>query len=183
MKSAKIKKPVIYIITAVLIAGIAMTAFIATNDRPRYQEDKSPYDVGFLLENKTLYIGDNSKVGALIDAMPLPDGVHRDKFELHTDMVPYGLTVYYHLEDDSLRISEQQFLRNSVLLFALIDNLDKVEHIGYWNNIALSSTPFRFNYTRADADRIVGGDVRQSAENEEKLAELIEIVQLLKEDK
>lgn len=183
MNSIKIKRPVLFMITAVLIAGIILIAFVVTKDPFRYQENKSPYDVGILLENKNQYIGNNSKVGALIDAMPLPEGVFRDKFELYTDMAPYGLTIYYHLDDDSLRISEEQFLRNSVLLFALVDNLDKVEHIGFWNNKALSSTPFRFTYTRADADRIVGGDVRQFAESEEKLAELIEIVQLLKEDK
>ncbi|MDD3654629.1 MAG: DUF4825 domain-containing protein [Desulfotomaculaceae bacterium] len=116
---------------------------------------------------------------ALIEALPLPQGVTRGTVELNTSEVPYGITVYYHLEDDTARIGEEQFLRNSLLLFALIDNADEVKHIGHWNNRLLSSTPFRFTYTRADAEGIAGGDVRQFAEHQESLAELIDLIQML----
>lgn len=46
-----------------------------------------------------------------------------------------------------------------------------------------SLTPFRFTYTRSDADKIVGGDVRQFARNQESFAELVEIVKMLDTDK
>lgn len=144
---------------------------------------KVVYDVDDLLQNKTKYIGNNSKVGALIDALPLPQSIIRDKIELSTAQTPYVVSITYHLQDDTIPISEKQFLRNSVLLFALIDNVDKVEHIGFWNNKSLSSIPFTYSHTRADAERIVGGDVRQFAKSRESLNELIEILSLLDESK
>jgi hypothetical protein len=141
------------------------------------------YDVKTLMKNKTPYIGNNSKVAAIINALPLPEGVTRKSIQLSTSQIPYGVTIEYTLNDDSMRIGEEQFLRNSVLLFALIDNADLVTHIGYWNAKELSSLPFRFSYTRADAEKVVGGDLRQFADNHEKLAELIQVIQFLKEDK
>lgn len=140
------------------------------------------YNINSLLENKMQYIGDNAKVVALIDALPLPKGVKRDSIELFTSKAPYGVQINYSLEDDSVQISEEQFLRNSILLLGLINNAEEITHMGSWNNKLLSSTPFKFTYTRADAERIVGGDVRQFAENQESLAELIEIIQMLKND-
>ncbi|MDD4402930.1 MAG: DUF4825 domain-containing protein, partial [Desulfitobacteriaceae bacterium] len=137
---------------------------------------KAAYKLDLLMKYKTQYVGDNSKVVALIDTLPLPQGITRSTVELRTSETPYGMTIHYDLENDSVQISEEQFFRNSVLLFALIDNVEKVEHIGYWNNKLLSSMPIGFEYTRADAERIVGGDVRQFAENKEKLAELIEVI-------
>ncbi|MFZ5944852.1 MAG: M56 family metallopeptidase [Bacillota bacterium] len=146
------------------------------------KDGKAVFKVDTLLKNKTQYIGDNSRVIALIDTLPLLKGVKRDSVELSTFNAPYGVTINYNLEDDSVQISEEQFLRNSVLLLALIDNAEEITHRGYWNNKLLSSTPFKFTYTRADAERIVGGDVRQFAENQESLAQLIEIVQIIKDD-
>jgi hypothetical protein len=143
---------------------------------------KVAYDVQTLIKNKTPYIGNNSKVAALINALPLPEGVTRNSIQLNTSQIPYGVTIEYILNDDSMRVEEEQFLRNSLLLFALIDNADLVTHIGYWNAKELSSLPFRFSYTRADAEKMVGGDLRQFADNHEKLAELIQMTQFSMED-
>lgn len=146
------------------------------------KDGKAAYDMEYLMKNKTQYIGNNSKVVALIDALPLPEGITRSTVKLTTSQAPYGVTISYSMEDDSAQISEGQFLRNSLLLFALIENADEVEHIGHWDNKLLSSIPFRFTYTRGDADRIVGGDIRQFAENQDSLAELIEIITMLGAD-
>lgn len=146
------------------------------------KDGKAAYDMEYLMKNKTQYIGNNSKVVALIDALPLPEGITRSTVKLTTSQAPYGVTINYSMEDDSAQISEGQYLRNSLLLFALIENADEVAHIGHWNNKLLSSTPFRFTYTRGDADRIVGGDIRQFAENQDSLAELIEIISMLGAD-
>jgi beta-lactamase regulating signal transducer with metallopeptidase domain len=143
---------------------------------------RAAYNIDVLLKNKTPYIGDNSRVVALIDALPLPRGITRGMVELATAEPPYGVTINYNLEDDSVQIGEEQFLRNSMLLFALIGNVEEVTHRGFWNNKMLSSIPINFTYTRADAERVVAGDLRQFAENRESLAELIKIIQMLKED-
>ncbi|HHV98692.1 MAG TPA: DUF4825 domain-containing protein [Clostridiaceae bacterium] len=141
---------------------------------------RAVYDIDFLMKNKTKYIGNHVKVGALLSGMPMPEGVSRGIMELSTTKPPYGVTYHYILNDDSVVVSEEQFLRNSILLFALIDNADVVTHLGHWNNESLSSNPFRFTYTRADAERVVGGDVRQFAKDKESLAELVEIVKILR---
>ena len=140
---------------------------------------RTSYDVKFLMENKTQYVGNHVKVGSLLNGMPLPEGVTRGILELLTSEPPYGVIYHYELTDDTIEVGEEQFLRNSVLLFALIDNVDEITHLGHWSNKSLSSTPFKYTYTRADIEKIVGGDVRQFAVSEEKLKELIEIVQVL----
>ncbi|MDD3833481.1 MAG: DUF4825 domain-containing protein, partial [Oscillospiraceae bacterium] len=148
------------------------------------------YNVDFLLENKTEYIGNHVKVGALNRCLPLPENLTRGILKLSTEKPPYKATYHYHLINDSKGINEdgllynneERFLKNSILLFALIDNADEISHLGYWNNKALSSLPFFYTYTRADAERVVGLDVRQFAISKEKLAELIEIVENLKAD-
>ncbi len=143
---------------------------------------KVPYDIDYLLDNKTQYIGNHVKVGSLLNGMPLPEGITRVSMQLSTEEPPYGVTYHYELKDDSIVVSEEQFLRNSILLFALIDNADEITHLGHWNNKLLSSTPFKFTYTRADIELIFNGDVRQFAESKEKLAELIEMVDLIRFD-
>lgn len=171
------KKPGTWAITVSVIAVIALVMMLGTNPISEYKT--SAYDVDSLVKNKTQYIGNNSKVVALIDGMPLPAGIIRDEVQLVTTRTPYGLIVHYIMTDDSLQISEEQFLKNSVLLFALIENVETIEHLGHWNNMLLSSTPFRFTYTRADAERIVGGDVKQFAESKEHLTELLEVIDVL----
>lgn len=186
------KKPAFRVIATSVIAVLVLAVALTSNPiggtavhGPSEEGKKgaSAYDVEALMKNKTQYIGSNSRVVALIDALPLPEGVNRGVVQLATSEAPYGLTINYSLEDDSVRISEEQFLRNSMLLFALIDNVEVVNHQGHWKNKSLSSIPFTFTYTRADAEKVVNGDVRQFALDKERLAELIDILQLLKEDK
>lgn len=170
----KYKKPSMWVITASVIAVIMLVVMLGTN--PISDNKTYDYDFDSLMKNKTQYIGNFSKVVALIDAMPLPAGIIRDVVQLETTKIPYGLIVHYSMTDDSLQISEEQFLRNTMLLFALIENVETIDHLGHWNNKILSSTPFRFTYTRTDAERIVGGDLRQFGESKDRLAELLEVI-------
>jgi len=173
------RKPTFWVMIVSTIV-VMILAIILTSNPIKDSKDSSVVDS--LLKNKTQYIGNNSKVVALIEALPLPKEVKRDSIELSTSVAPYSITINYSLEDDSAEISQEHFLRNSVLLFALIDNAEEITHMGYWNNKLLSSYPFKFTYTRAEAEKIVGGDVRQFAENKKSLAELVEIVQMIRSD-
>lgn len=141
--------------------------------------EKADYDIETLLENKTPYVGNNSQVVGLINALPLPGSVLRETVQLHTSKMPYGITINYRLTDDSAKTGEEQYLKNSLFLFALIDNVEEITHHGYWNNKLLSSTPFCYTYTREDADKVVGGVIRQFAKNQETLTDLVNIVQIL----
>ncbi len=185
------------VITFFLIALIFITRLLITNQynansytvTGKNGEHSTGYDVNFLFENKTPYIGNHVKVETLNKGMPLPEGLTRGILKLSTEKPPYRMTFHYHLKDDSIDLkdiafikNEEQFLKNSILLFALIENADEVTHLGFWNNEALSSLPFTYTYTRADAERIIGSDVRDFAETKETLAELIEIVHQLDAD-
>lgn len=201
MRLFKNKKTALAVSILFMIALIFITRFLLTdrNNTNDYLvsgkdgEHPTVYDVNYLFENKTQYIGNHVKVGILNKGLPFPEGLTRGILELATDKPPYKATYHYHLtadsqvynKDGSLEIpviNEEQFLRNSILLFALIDNAEEITHLGHWNNELLSSIPFSFTYTRADAEKIVGSDVRQFAQSKEKLTELIEIVEMLKDD-
>jgi beta-lactamase regulating signal transducer with metallopeptidase domain len=180
------KKPsfrvmLISVIVLTLMAVILISNPKAMANISHEYSEKAPYDVDILINNKTPYVGNNVKVVALIDSMPLPEGIFRDTVQLHTTETPFGLTIHYSMKDDTAEVSEEQFLRNAVLLFALVDNLDEITHLGHWNNQLLSSTKFQFRYTREVANIIVGGDIRKFAADKKHLSELIDILLLLKD--
>jgi len=174
------KKPAFWVFMVSILAVLLLTAALltdpVTNTEPLAKPAAaatSAYDTAALLERKTPYVGNNSKVMALVDHLPLPRGINRTTLQLSTQSEPYGLTVHYKLADDDLLFDEGQFAQNSMLLFAMIDNVSEITHIGSWNNMLLSSMPFVYTYTRADAEKLVGGDLRLYAENDESMNRLI----------
>jgi len=175
------KKPVFWVMIASIAVVILLVLVLVPNpikDSGRSEdsgENMVGYDVEALIENKTPYIGNHVKVVALIDAMPLPYGVTRDKVELSTSEEPYGVTIHYKLDKYNWEINGEKFFRNSVMLFALIDNAGFVTHTGRWNDEF--SSAFEFTHTREDAEEIIGEDVRRYAENGQGLQELLQILQ------
>ena len=180
------KKPTFWaIILAVVITVSLIVAFTAN---PQRQQAASTSYLGYattaLMENKTLYVGDNSKVVALIDAMPWPKGIVRSTVELQTAAAPYGLTVNFDMNDDSSikvqgAISGDAFYRNSIVLFSLIDNVDVInckiaDKTGKYNGAS-----YGFTYTREAANAAVGKDVREFANSQESLRNLLDAVQKL----
>ncbi|MGI5895019.1 MAG: M56 family metallopeptidase [Candidatus Merdivicinus sp.] len=79
-------------------------------------------DAEWLFNLRTAYIGNNSAVGALLDALNFPQP--RNGFSLQTNAQPYGLTVNFNEDASDLLPYE----KNAVLLFALIDNLDEITY-------------------------------------------------------
>ncbi|WP_238650014.1 M56 family metallopeptidase [Paenibacillus piscarius] len=136
----------------------------------------SGYAVKQLLESRTLYIGNISKVSALVGAMPLPEGLEGAGIELATSSRPYGLTVNYRMNDKASMWNEElealtreSLLSNSVLLFSLIDNVDIINY-----NLADNGITYSFTFTREEADGLAGEDVRHYAADEAGLRKLIE---------
>ncbi len=98
-------------------------------------------------EKKTEYVGDNTKVGQLLQETDLKDyGTYT--MELDTKKEPYGLVVHYE------KPVKQQDDPNveAVLLLGLIENLDYVE---------LKSGSETEKFTCDDADSLLGYDVKQ----------------------
>lgn len=127
-----------YVICGVLVVGL----FIGLITTPQYAsgedmgkatipvEKNAGYDIKGLLENHTPYVGNNSKVVALTDAVPYPKGVQRGMVSLHTDQEPYGMTVDLIMSEETLKYfnDKGQLLKNAALMFAFIDNLDYMDY-------------------------------------------------------
>lgn len=62
---------------------------------------------------RTPYIGDNSKVGALVSTVP-----GYEQFALHTDKEPYGVTVYINKE----QLEKYSFEKETAICLGLIKN-------------------------------------------------------------
>ncbi|WP_367568793.1 M56 family metallopeptidase [Lacrimispora sp.] len=98
-------------------------------------------DIDRLSTMGTPYVGDNSAVGNIVNALPRINREYTQQFfsigdDYGTGRTPYTLTVYY--EPDNPEAGDAGTItvtpKNAVLLFMLIDNLEEV-------NYAFRSTP------------------------------------------
>lgn len=92
-------------------------------------------DLYALSSMRTPYVGDNSAVGKIIGLLPSIDREHAQRFfsigdDYGTGSAPNTLTVYYEPDDaetgDIKNITVTP--KHSVLLFALIDNLEEINY-------------------------------------------------------
>ncbi|MGN1059078.1 MAG: DUF4825 domain-containing protein [Clostridia bacterium] len=84
-----------------------------------------------LLQYKGTLIGDNSSVHGLV-MEALPAGIVLEGIELKTEQEPYGLTLQYTLAKDDQYVKdgvlqEAPFYQNALVLFSLIDNVDRIQ--------------------------------------------------------
>lgn len=176
------KKPALWvIIVAILVTSILIVVFTAN---PKSEQTTEPtvystYDIETLIANKTLYVGNNSKVVALIDAMPLPTGIVRDTVELQTANSPYGITINLIMHDASNvsvqgAISGSAFYPNTILLFSLINNVDIINYKIFDNTDEYDGVSYDFTYTREMANKLMEEDVRVYADSVDTLKNLID---------
>lgn len=133
------------------------------------------YHIEKLLENKTLYVGNFSKVSGLLSGMPEPAGLKWNGMALQTTAQPYGVTVNYIMNDSVLELDEWEknseiYYRNSILLLSLIDNVDIITYSIDQNDGRINT----FTLTREQADKLFGNDVRSYASDEKSLQQLID---------
>lgn len=81
-----------------------------------------------LTENRTPYVGDNAKVGALLEALPLPPTMNRKEgFSLQTVEEPYSLRFTYEMSTDHFTQEDQEMLYfNAAMLFYAIGNVKEI---------------------------------------------------------
>lgn len=81
-----------------------------------------------LCENRTPYVGDVSKVGALLDALPLPATLSRSGgFSMQTLEEPYSLRVDYEMSTDYFTKEDQDMLYfNAAMLFYSVGNVEEI---------------------------------------------------------
>lgn len=81
-----------------------------------------------LTQNRTPYLGDNSKVGALLAALPLPPTLNKsEKFSLQTLEQPYSLRFSYEMSTDLYTKGDQDMVYfNAAMLFFTIGNVEEI---------------------------------------------------------
>lgn len=80
---------------------------------------------------KTDYIGDNSKVSAIVHSQEYEDDVEPQDIEIQSEKEPYSLKINVKVEDEE--IGKSDLFRNAVIDFALIGNLEEVRFVNSKN--------------------------------------------------
>jgi hypothetical protein len=162
------KRRMVIFVTGLLVIGITATLLITTRTiNSITADDPNPLmsSLGYTYEmleiiqkNTTPYVGNNSKVGAIVNQLPATwKGLSYDSFSLTTDEEPYGLTINYketsensftdYLDNPFPDAMEEN---NALLLFASIDNLAEV------TLIKLTGTQI-LTFTRGEINKIFDG--------------------------
>lgn len=177
------RKPAFWVTVVAVIAVCA--AVIAFTTDKKDDNDKDPYlgySIKALMDNKTPYVGNNSRVVGLIDAMPLPRGITRDTVELQTAEMPYGITINYIMTDpaginSNGDIRGDAFQRNAIVLFSLVDNVDVINcRITDKTEGKHDGTTYTFTCTREAAEELLGRDLRSFAQNADSIRSLIGMI-------
>ena len=127
-----------------------------------------------LTANRTPFVGDNAKVGALVDALPLPPTLNRSGgFSLQTLERPYSLRFDYEMSTDLFTQEDQDMLYfNAAMLFYAIGNVEEIA-IEVQNP---SGTSFMMTYDRQELEKELPGLLNADYEDEqgfrERLSEL-----------
>lgn len=141
------------------------------------------YDVQALLERRTPYVGDNSKVVGLVDLLPLPGGLSRDSVELQTSAEPYGISIQYEIDQDAgITVDvengdpftlEQWFYRHAAILLSLIGNADYIDFkVDNARTISGDQDRFEYRLNRNDIEAVYG-DIRAIADDEKSFANYV----------
>lgn len=170
------------LVIAVLIAACSTNPKAApVTTHPGTQTFYAGYDLNRLMDNKTLYVGNASKVGGLIQAMPVPEGLTWNGIELQTVEPPYGVTIRYQMNDAASTpgiedLANETFRRQAILLLSLIDNVDRITYTVDMPEGAGGSAVFHVQLTREQAESLLGEDVRPYSADESGLRQLIDQV-------
>ena len=140
------KKPAVWAAGMVAVAAVIIGACLLTKPA----EDKSgyPLDAKKLYALRTPYVGNNSAVGAILDALGMPEmgdtadsGTYAYSIRLDTNREPMGVTVCYAFAGDVPERSAEwnrQMAQRGYIAMALIDNMDWFR----WTDIDQAGTSY-----------------------------------------
>lgn len=153
--------------SVLLLSGILLTNGITTPTATLI--NKGIYDAEKLMKNKTLYVGNNVKVGGIISS--LPSGGKVKQFYLQTAKKPYGIKVDYEftvpaLQNRFLNINNELLVNNAAVIFSLVDNVDSVEFaVPKANKVVVC--------TRDAVQRTYPEDLRNYSSSKERFEQLL----------
>lgn len=162
---------------ALIGTAVLILLFSANPQSEALTEPNAPSDniINTLLANKTPYVGNAVKDIALIDALPLPDGIVRSKVSLQTSSPPYGITITYTMRENAREpLNSTAFYQSSILLFCLIDNVEVINwQLVEPSNSSQRNPDYNFTYTRDMAEKFLGDDVRRYGNSPDTLQTLL----------
>ncbi|MBU5668392.1 DUF4825 domain-containing protein [Peptoniphilus sp. MSJ-1] len=79
-----------------------------------------------ILDYKTDYVGDNSKVDRILDMQKYPNNVSKKAIQILSDEEPYSLNVYL---DGYEGLNEDNLFNNAAITFSLIGNLKNLNYL------------------------------------------------------
>lgn len=140
------KKPAVWAAVMVAIAAVIIGACLLT--KPAEDKGGYPLDAKELYALRTPYVGNNSAVGAILDALGLPEmgdtadsGTYAYSIRLDTNREPMGVTVCYAFAGDVPERSAEwnrQMAQRGYIAMALIDNMDWFR----WTDIDQTGTSY-----------------------------------------
>ena len=108
-----------------------------------------------IYEYKTKYVGDNSKVINILSNLKYPKETSYNSVQILSEKEPYGILVKLNI--NSRKIPEKnEFLKNSAVLFALIENLSFVKYEDVSNNKIIAE------FTRDEIDNYLKAEVNKN---------------------
>lgn len=148
---------VVGLLCVVVLGGVRLTSGLAKHSPV---QSSSTYNVEALFNNKTPYVGNNSKVVHLIGNLPYAN--LRKEVSLQTQTIPYGITVNYDFSSIGTNIQqiESTLHSNAIIMFALIDNVDVIT----FEDRGVSQLP-NYQYLRAEIQKNLDQDLRQYAKD------------------
>ena len=139
------KKPAVWAAVMVAVAAVIIGACLLT--KPSYK-NVGTLDAEKLFALRTEYVGDNSAVGAILDALGMPEmgdtadsGTYAYSLRLDTNREPMGVTVCYAFAGDVPERSAEwnrQMAQRGYIAMALIDNMDWFR----WRDIDQAGTSY-----------------------------------------
>ncbi|PIC03738.1 DUF4825 domain-containing protein [Anoxybacillus flavithermus] len=118
-------KKSIFVFSLLIVVMIVGVFFYQENDF-KQNIDSPSLDGEALFAHKSKYVGDASNVSRLLDQLAF--GTYRRSLSLQTVKEPYGMTVHYDMENTEMGLKkiEKLLYDNAVILFVLIENLDRI---------------------------------------------------------
>lgn len=159
------KKPALWAIILLVVAAAIIGVCLLT--RPAAEKTGIP-EAEKLYALRTPYVGNNSAVGAILDALGLPemgDTADSDTYaysiRLDTNREPMGVTVCYAFAGDVPERSAEwnrQMAQRGYIALALIDNAEwlRWEDVGAEGETPVSGTVYAGDYVAADYNAVRG---------------------------
>ena len=108
-----------------------------------------------IYEYKTKYVGDNSKVINILSNLKYPKETSYNSVQILSEKELYGILVKLNINSGKIP-EKNEFLKNSAVLFALIENLSFVKYEDVSNNKIIAE------FTRDEIDNYLKTEVNKN---------------------